>query len=260
MANTGNVVFLMYHELELPGRALCQSESGYVRYVLPVSDFQAQLQWLKRSGWRGVSVGEALLFENGPTVAITFDDGCETDLITAAPLLQELGFGATFYVTSGFLGKPGYMTQGQLQDLSTMGFEIGCHSMSHPYLTDLDEQGLQREIVGAKLQLEHLLGKTVDHFSCPGGRHDSRVAETARRAGYLSVATSRTRANSVSTDRFALGRVAIMRGMSLEKYESICRGDGLWRMSAGVVLRNSVKQLVGNSVYDRLRATLLHRS
>jgi len=34
------IVFLMYHELELPGRKLSQSEPGYVRYILPLDPTQ----------------------------------------------------------------------------------------------------------------------------------------------------------------------------------------------------------------------------
>ena len=30
----GKTVCLMYHELELPGRAMCHAEAGYVRYVV----------------------------------------------------------------------------------------------------------------------------------------------------------------------------------------------------------------------------------
>ncbi len=104
------IVFLMYHELELPGRALVQSEPGYVRYILPADTFRSHLQWMKASNFRGLNVSEALQYPAGPSVCITFDDGCETDLITAAPILQEYGFRATFYLTAGFLGTSGYLT------------------------------------------------------------------------------------------------------------------------------------------------------
>jgi hypothetical protein len=43
---SGEVVFLMYHELESPGRPLCQSEAEYVRYIVRTSDFT----WALRSG------------------------------------------------------------------------------------------------------------------------------------------------------------------------------------------------------------------
>ena len=153
------IVFLMYHELELPDRPLCQSEAGYVRYILFAHDFLAQMERLKLANWRGVSVTSALRFQDAHSVAITFDDGCETDLLTAVPILQKLHFRATFYVTAGFLGRRGYMSPAQLRELSSLGFEIGCHSMSHAYLSDLDDVGLYREIVEAKLQLEQTVGK-----------------------------------------------------------------------------------------------------
>ena len=51
-----STVFLMYHELELAGRKLCQSEPGYVRYILPIETFREQMSWLKKSGFRGLNV------------------------------------------------------------------------------------------------------------------------------------------------------------------------------------------------------------
>lgn len=252
------IVFLMYHELELPNRALCQREAGYVRYVLRIGDFQAQVRCLKTIGLHGWSVGEALAFPSGSGVAITFDDGCETDLLCAAPILKELNFDATFYITAGFLDQPGYLSVTQLQELANLGFEIGCHSMTHPYLSDLDAAALAQEIVVPKLKLEQITGRAVKHFSCPGGRWSERVRDVAQEAGYESVATSRNRPNSCGSDRYSLGRVAIMRDFGLTRFEQICRARGLWRLQLGDVARSGVKLLLGNSGYDRLRAALLN--
>lgn len=254
------IVYLMYHELEVPGRTPCQAEAGYVRYVLTETEFRAQLQSIKNAGWQGMSVSQALVSPQKPSVAITFDDGCETDLLVAAPLLQEFGFGATFYITSGFLGSQGYLSAEQLRKLANSGFEIGCHSMTHPYLPDLNEAGLQKEIVGAKRQLEQILGKPVEHFSCPGGRFNKRVIEIARSVGYRSFATSRTHANYESTDPFALGRVAVMRGLELKTFESLYQGHGLWQLTLRDSMRDGAKRLLGNSFYDRVRATMLRNT
>jgi len=253
----GEVVFLMYHELESPRRSLCQSEAGYVRYIVSTSDFHSQMGLLQRQGWRGVSVGEAVREFRAKSVAITFDDGCETDLLYAAPLLHEVNFGGTFYITTGFLGKPGYLNHSQLRELVGMGLEIGCHSMTHAYLTDLNDADLQREVAEAKTQLEQILGTTVEHFSCPGGRHDRRVSEAARKAGYQTVSTSRIQKNSRASDRFALGRVAVMRSASLATFEEICKGRKLWRMNLEVQARAATRKLLGNSIYDRLRSSIL---
>jgi peptidoglycan/xylan/chitin deacetylase (PgdA/CDA1 family) len=252
----------MYHELELAGRPLCQSAAGYVRYILPVEIFREQMAWLKESGWRGLNVGEALRYPAEPSVCITFDDGSETDLIVVAPVLREFGCNATFYLTAGFLGKPGYLNPSQVRELDAQGFEIGCHSMTHPYLSDLDrsdpaEPELKREIVDAKLEIERIVGHPIEHFSCPGGRYDRRTLEMARRAGFATVANSRFHANSPGTSRYELGRVGIMRGVGLEEFGGICQGRGLWKKRLEYEIRRGAQRALGNRAYDRLRAVLL---
>jgi peptidoglycan/xylan/chitin deacetylase (PgdA/CDA1 family) len=251
------VAFLMYHELELPGRELCQSDPGYTRYIVPASAFENQLRSLKNLGYQGVSVGQSLKLPAEKRVVITFDDGCETDLEAAAPVLRELDFGATFYVTAGFLGRRGFMTEAQLRELCGRGFEVGCHSMTHPYLPELDPAGLEREIVESKSGLEQIVGKPVDHFSCPGGRYDDRVVEVVKRAGYQTLATSRPQLNFRSTNRYALGRIAVLCDTTEEELARMCRGAGFWKLSLQHNLLDAAKKILGNHAYERLRATLL---
>jgi len=251
-----SIVVLMYHELELPNRTLCQSEPGYIRYVLPVKEFESQMKALHELGFAGVSVSEALNFSL-PSVAITFDDGCETDVLSAAPILQSLGFSATFYAVAGFIGKAGYLSPVQLRELHSAGFEIGCHSMTHPYLPDLDQAALDREITGAKAILEEMLGDKVEHFSCPGGRYDSRTILATKAAGFRTLATSVPRTNTPSSDAYSLGRIAITRGLSPPAFADLCRGQGLWKMQLSGSIRNSAIKILGNRTYDRLRAMLL---
>ena len=255
-----SVVSLMYHEIELPGRPACHTEAGYLRYVVFAEDFRQQLRSLKHGGWHGMSTGEALAQPKVPGVAITFDDGCETDLIEAAPLLRELGSNATFYITVGFLGGRGYLSRPQLRELAEMGFEIGCHSMTHAYLPDLGEDDLAREIIQAKTELEEITGRSVEHFSCPGGRWNRRVESVAREAGYLSVATSRPIANSAGANPFALGRVAILRGTDLPAFKKLASGKDLWKTSLADSARAAIRNTLGNSLYDRFRDRLLEHN
>jgi peptidoglycan/xylan/chitin deacetylase (PgdA/CDA1 family) len=252
-----SIVFLMYHELELAGRALCQSELGYARYILPLATFRRQMEWLKQSNFRGLDVSQALTYPSQPAVCITFDDGCETDLIAAAPVLQEFGHNATFYVTAGFLDTPGYLTSAQLRDLNAQGFEIGCHSMTHAYLSDLGEADLKREIVDAKDRIEQIVGHKIDHFSCPGGRYNQRTIEMARRAGFKTVANSEFHANTPATNPYELGRVAMLRDLPIEAFGALCHGRGLWKKRLSHQTRRSAQWLLGNRRYDRLRAALL---
>jgi peptidoglycan/xylan/chitin deacetylase (PgdA/CDA1 family) len=255
--STSQIVYLMYHELELANRKLCQSEPGYVRYILSVDTFRSQMDWLKTNGWRGLNVSEALRYPAGDNVCITFDDGCETDLIAAAPILREFGFNATFYLTAGFLGTPGYLNSDQARELDKLGFQIGCHSMTHPYLSDLPEPELKHEIVDAKLQLEETLGHNIEHFSCPGGRYDQRTLQMARSAGFVTVTNSQFYSNSMNTNPFELGRVAMLRDLKLEAFRAICQGRGLWKKRLQHEARKSMQRALGNNAYDRLRAAVL---
>ena len=255
---TGGTVFLMYHELERAGRELCDSGPGYVRYVLAEEDFREHLSRLRDAGLRGISTGAALAEEfPSDSVAITFDDGCASDFEIAAPLLREVGAGATFYVVSGFLGRRGYMTASQVRELSDLGFEVGSHSHTHRYLTDLGAGDLRGELSGSKARLEDSTGRAVEHFSCPGGRWSRAVAEAAREAGYKSVATSRPGRNAAGAHPFALSRVAVMRGTGADGFARLCRAEGLLRRRAQEMALGAAKRLLGNSAYERLRGAVL---
>lgn len=251
------VVFLMYHELEIAGHNLCQSEPGYVRYTLPLETFREQMAWIKSAGWTGLNISQALRYPAAPSVCITFDDGCETDLIAAAPVLSGFGFNATFYLTAGFLGTRGYMSASQARALDAQGFQVGCHSMTHPYLSDLPERELKREIVEAKQRIEDILGHAIEHFSCPGGRYDQRTLQMARQAGFVTVANSQFHANSPRTSPYELGRVAMLRNLTLEKFSALCHGRGLWQKRLLHDARHTAQRLLGNRNYDRLRAKWL---
>lgn len=258
MAN--GIAVLMYHELGTPGRPLCQNDPGYRRYIVPAASFETQLRNLKSLGYTGISMGCALKGISAKQVVLTFDDGCETDLTVAAPILHELGFNATFYVTAGFLGKAGYMTDSQLRELSSGGFEIGCHSMTHPYLTDLDSAALAGEIGAAKDKLEQILGQAVEHYACPGGRFDDRVVAKVKEAGYSSFATSHPQLFARPEDRYRIGRIPVLKNTSIRQLEDICEGRGLWRLALGQHSRLAIQSLVGNRLYDNVRSALLSRS
>ena len=259
------ILFLMYHELEVPGRELCDSDPGYVRYVATSNEFREHLAMLKINGWRGLNVTDSLELINGnneqsqASVCLTFDDGCATDLLVAAPLLQENSCNATFYITVDHLGRRGYLATEQLQELSNLGLEIGSHSMTHRYLDDLGSEDLKVEIAESKERLEQLTGRAVPHFSCPGGRVNPSVIQVAREAGYASVATSHVGTNRNSADRFTLSRVAVKRGTTAVRLEKICRGEGMFLSQAQNAVLAGAKRVLGNSTYERLRSTVLRQ-
>ena len=253
--------FLMYHEIEVAGRALCEAEPGYMRYVVSEATFRDQLTQLRAGGDAGISVGQWLAGEcERRAVVITFDDGSETDALIAAPLLAEAGFTATFYVIAGRVGGRGYLSPAQLGELRAAGFEIGCHSMTHRYLDEADDGQLRVELGEAKERLEQITGTRIVHFSCPGGRWSRRVAQQAARAGFKSVASSRIGINTPATNHFNLARIAVLRDHDRAAFARLVRGGGLTARRARAGLLNAAKTILGNRAYERLRARVLGQS
>ncbi len=252
------IVHLMYHELNCEGRELCHSEPGYFRYAVEEVSFRGQLSLLQRLQYRGLNVSQALTVRpSEAAVAITFDDGCETDLLAAAPLLQEFGFGATFYIVSGFIGQPGYLSPTQLRELAGMGFEIGCHSRTHPNLATLDAAGLHREIVVAKREIEDILSQPIKHFSCPRGFWSSAAAHAASDAGFVTMATSRIGFNHTASDPYRLARIAMYRGTTLRDFERVCTGKGIRMRRGAQWFLDQSKSVLGESSYRWVRTNLL---
>jgi peptidoglycan/xylan/chitin deacetylase (PgdA/CDA1 family) len=252
---------LMYHELERAGRPLARCDAGYLRYVVEEERFAGQIAWLRAAGLRGVALGDAHTrgFASPAEVVITFDDGCESDWLVAAPHLVDSGFGATFYVVSGWVGGRGFLSAPQLRELAAAGFEVGSHSASHAFLTEVDAPTLRRELAGSKRALEDIIGRPVTHLSCPGGRTSPAVARAAREAGYETMATSRVGANTASTDPFAIARCAVHRDTRDQTFAAFCRGEGL----AAAQLRDRVlaaaKTVLGTRLYLSLRDLALTR-
>jgi peptidoglycan-N-acetylglucosamine deacetylase len=65
-------------------------------------------------------------------VVLTMDDAVKSHRTFAGPLLKELGFGATFFVTQNWMSdREHFMSWEDIAALHGMGFEIGNHTWTH---------------------------------------------------------------------------------------------------------------------------------
>ncbi|VEN75403.1 Polysaccharide deacetylase [Candidatus Desulfarcum epimagneticum] len=60
-------------------------------------------------------------------------------------------------------------------------FEVGSHTLSHPFLSSLEDAAQREEIQGAKLRLEAILNHPVSSFSYPYGSPSSYTSQTVSR-------------------------------------------------------------------------------
>jgi len=262
--------FLLYHELLPVGGSPARPGEGYARYVLDTHVFRDHIRRIRDAGAVGVSIdiglgegdGAAANARGGTpgrSVVLTFDDGCASDLLLAAPILNEAGWNATFFVTVRFLGTPGFMTLGQLRQLAEAGFDIGSHGMTHAYLPDLETAAIRAELVDSKAAIEDCTGRPVRHFSCPGGRWSRTVEDVARDAGYTAVCDSRPVGNAAGADRFRLGRFAVTKATSPDDIARIALDGTLGSLRLRAAALSAARAVLGNRTYDRVRERLLER-
>lgn len=133
---------------------------------------------------------------NGKNKAITFsfDDGVTQD-IRLVEILNKYGLKATFNINSDLLGKDGCLHYGggktvshnkvqaeRVKDIYA-GHEVAVHTLTHPNLTQLDEEEIFRQVDMDRKALSALCGYDVIGmaYPCGGVNNDDRVAEIIRR-------------------------------------------------------------------------------
>jgi len=158
-------------------------------------------------------------------LAITFDDGYRDNFEMAAPVLQKLSLPATFFAVSKWLGtdvvawwdrernvRHPWMTWDQVRALHRMGFEIGAHTRTHADLGQVSGAEAQREIAGARRDLEKGLGAPVELFAYPYGSRE-HITEANRQlvqaAGFRCCCSSLGGINATGGSPFHLQRVPI---------------------------------------------------
>jgi peptidoglycan/xylan/chitin deacetylase (PgdA/CDA1 family) len=111
---------------------------------------------------------------NGPYLAITFDDGPHPqNTPRLLNILKERNIKATFFVV-GQLAKE---HPNIIRRILAEGHEIGNHTMTHPTITRLSADKLQREIGGTHKALVDIAGYHTRLFRPPGGATNATLKQ-----------------------------------------------------------------------------------
>lgn len=155
----GLVLILEYHNVAYP-------EGAYQRTP---DNFRADLEMLYDAGFRTASMqsvidGQIDVPAGTSPVVLTFDDSWSSQLTLdaygnatpycAAGILEDFaashpGFGtrAAFYIIwNQLFGTAGTRAAAQLQYLASHGYELGDHTLHHPFLSKLSGAAVQSEI------------------------------------------------------------------------------------------------------------------
>ncbi len=204
----GTVKCFVYHRF---------GDDRYPSTNIPLSTFESHLQYLKNNNYTVLTLGEALHRLGSSshsipskTAVITIDDGYQSVLTGAVPLLKKYNYRATLFICTSYVGNGGYLSWEELRHLQKQGFEIGNHSHSHTHF--LNKAGTERATIFEKdlEQAERLfqekLGQTPDLYAYPYGEYDSTLVKVLKEKGYEGAAAQKSGVIYPRVSRYILPR------------------------------------------------------
>jgi peptidoglycan/xylan/chitin deacetylase (PgdA/CDA1 family) len=206
-------VILNFHGVGKPSRFVPADERPY---------------WLSLDKFMAI-VDLARSYRERPySVQFTFDDGNESDLAIACPILRSSGFKGRHFVLAGFLDRPGYLNKESVRELLAAGMTIGTHGVAHPKWTRCDDGQLESEIADSVTILGRAIDTAITEAAIPFGAYNFRVLRALRRHGFSAVYTSD--GGTCPTRSWLRPRKSVRADTSLRSIEDLLSGRlSLWQ-------------------------------
>lgn len=205
------VPVIMYHDVV---------RAPEVWFDLTTPEFERQMRALRQAGAEVVTLAAlvAHLRDGGElpsrAVALTFDQGTLGLYTEAWPVLKRYGYPATFFVHTGYVGRPSptkeHVTWAQLRELEATGLiDVQPMSVTFPeFLGQLPDDRLEAEIRDSQAAVAREMGHPARFFAYPYGNGDERVARALAAAGFEAAFNEVRAPCAAPSDRLFLPRYA----------------------------------------------------
>ena len=102
-----------------------------------------------------------------------------------------------------------FMNWDQIMELSNNNIEIGAHSITHPYLSNIPKREMIKEIKDCKIFIEEKIQKPVKSFCYPSGDTTKDISNLVKNIGYTSAYTTKMGQITNDSNPYALERIGI---------------------------------------------------
>lgn len=133
---------------------------------------------VNQKNWLVQPINESI---NDKVVLLTIDDAPDKHALDMAKTLKQLNAGAIFFVNGHFLDTP--EEKQTLKKIHSMGFMIGNHTYSHPFLPDLSHAEQKEEIIELNKLIEEIIGEKPQFFRAPNGANTPYTEQLVKEQG-----------------------------------------------------------------------------
>lgn len=218
---------LMYHRVAKDDF----SDPGNIFYISERL-FKKHLWLLSRLNYTTITFEDYDLHRRGRLtlparpIILTFDDGHRDTFDVARPHILDFDMKAVVFIVGSFKHKHACWDQTekpwdypllerqQIRALRQDGFEIGAHSVNHPYLTRLPEDGVRFEVNESKKFVERILEEQVISFAYPYGDINEIVKKVVIDSGFRYACGVYSGQPGFEKDLFDIRRISITKGTS----------------------------------------------
>jgi len=263
------LVCLMYHRV-VDGSTWHTLAGAERIFAIPQERLEEQVAHLKEAGWRFLSLSEAIEVARGarrlgePGVLISFDDGCRSVYEKGLPVLKRHGARATVFVTSDpsswvFSIEPlcdPRLSDGEIGELLSEGFDLGSHGVSHRPLSTLGEDEIRFELAQSRRDLEEISGRRISSLAIPGNWLDERVSRIALEVGYEAIWCSDAGSIRGGAKLHRLPRLNVEGGLDLAGFAAAISPLGLLERRWSTRLKRLPKRILGGERWLSFRPVL----
>lgn len=114
---------------------------------------------------------QRILYCNKKAVALTYDDGPADGTKSIVKVLQDNGAVATFFVVGNRAGT----YSDSIKAASRAGNQIGCHTYSHPWLSNLSSSEIKSQMNKCSNAIKRRTGTAPAICRTPGGENSSTI-------------------------------------------------------------------------------------
>ena len=117
-------------------------------------------------------------------LAISFDCAWGVDYTDRLlEIMDKHNVKCTFFMVEFWVKKhPDYVKK-----IDKMGHEIGTHSSSHPYMSKLSKENIQKELISSSNAISSITGKKVVTFRPPYGDYNNLLIDTCNKMSLFPI-------------------------------------------------------------------------